>query len=297
MKLIYIVSTAVLVVYSTGICAQKKGPPVYFKVYGAYGFLSPGSFRGEPPKSATEDTTIFKAGKRGLGEGLRVGAGFGFILSDYINIGLDGEYLMGRTIETSAHAAFGKTNINTTSVYKFSLLSVIPNITFKAVSQPSYHIYFRLGVVIGIPLTMTEDYDYNSTTREGFNFDNFWTRSVTYKAKFELKTGVGYQAALGVQIKITDNLRGFGEISGYCLALNRIRFEETEKTRKVTSPQVVSPEPPDNSRNIVIYKEEGSTIAGAPQGPVNNKVTTWTRPQEPINMNAITAGIGIFYRF
>lgn len=293
MKLVYAISTAVLIVYAAEISAQNKSVPVYVKVYGSYGFLSPGSFKGEPPKSRSSlDTTIFRTGKTGFGEGIRVGAGFGFILNDYINAGLDVEYLKGKKLETTATETIGKQVVNSTSVFNHSLLSVIPNITFKAVSKPSYHIYTRLGIIIGVPLMMTEDYNFESFERTLIN-PNPWTLSIKYNAEYDLKTGFGYQAVLGAQIKITDNLRGLVEIAGYRLSLNRITFEEKEKVKTYISRLAQWPDPPDISRNIIQYKNEGSLISTSPQ----NNVYTFTRPQEPVNMNAITVNIGIFYRF
>jgi hypothetical protein len=287
-----------LQLFSVMIFAQENNSPMYIKVYGAYGFLSPGSFKGEPSRTKTSDTSFFRVSKKGMGEGIRVGAGFGIILNDYVNIGIDGEYLFGRTIKIPVSEAYETTTVNSTTTIDHRILSVIPNITFKAVSKPSFHIYNRLGLVVGIPISITQDYTYGYLSK--LPDGNYHSILTTYHAEYKLKTSVGYQASLGVQVKISDKLRGYFELSGYRLSLNRAKYEEINKSRSdAVGPIfiVIRPElHPDQSRNIIIYKSEGSANVDE-QGGVNHRVSTYTLPQDPININAITAGVGIFFRF
>jgi hypothetical protein len=285
---------------------------VYFKVYGAYGFLAPGSFKGNS-EIITNEPVRFNVSKTGMGAGIRGGAGMGFIVNRFINIGLDGEYLAGKktllhqdisSMESKANHASGYSLEGYRSI-QHQVLSIVPNIVFKAISKQNYYIYNRLGVVIGIPLNITENYfqHYNYVNPDTVNVTphTLLSRdaSITYNGKYILKPSVGYQFAIGAQFVISDRLRASFEIVAYSISLERDKYEDIgrlnieveRKKNEIQQPTVF-----DHSRYVYEYISSGATGTNT-KGVPFNYVTTVKYAQDPVIMNAITAGLGIAYRF
>lgn len=217
----------------------------YVKVYGFYGLLSPGGFSGQgvPPSTSstrssggitsrsTTKSSNFQV-EKAFGSGLRVGGGIGMVLNDFINIGIDGEYLLGNTATESytitSQSRTGNNPPTNTAVYEirkdysYRIVNIIPNITFKAVSKPQYYIYNRLGVCIGIPTQLS----YTDLLQVvGADI------SLEAATDFDKNIGFGYQAALGVQFRIGERLRGFAEI-----VVSSVQINVNSKT--LTSAQI-----------------------------------------------------------
>ncbi|MDJ1502996.1 hypothetical protein [Xanthocytophaga agilis] len=203
----------------------------YVKAYGFYGLLTPGGFSGQgvDPSSTysyssgngtttyTTKSSDYKVDKS-FGAGLRVGGGVGLVVNDFINIGIDGEYILGGTA-TESYTTTSEYRINssepTTSYiarvqknYDYTIVNIIPNITFKAVSKPEYYIYNRLGVCIGIPTKLS----YVNTSNFTYPDNPSARYEIEMTNELEKKVGFGYQAALGIQFRIVDQLRGFVEL-------------------------------------------------------------------------------------
>lgn len=289
---------------------EGSSSKIYAKIYGSYGLLTPGSFRGIS-NNDNNNVKVVKVQKLGMGGGIRAGFGAGVILNEYINIGIDGEYLKGNKINVKVDALEGF-SIKTLSLtnYEHEILSVIPNIVFKALSRQTYNIYNRLGVIVGIPLSVTEneDYQYQFTDSRTVN-GNLLQRdiSVEFNGEHKLKTSIGYQGALGIQMTLAEKLRGFFEVSVYGISFDRIKYADIKRVttqkdliaRTGTSVEEKN-YPPDNSRYIKYYKNSGVTNFSPPDertGAINNYEYSSTFPQAPINMNAITLGIGLAFRF
>ncbi len=258
---------------------QKKA---YFaKVYGAYGLFTPGSFK-PVSYSSVNSQTYFKVPKTGLGGGVRIGAGLGMVLNDFLNLGIDGEYHIGNKISSGGDYSGTNYTYNNNTSLEYTILSIIPNITFKAISQPKYYIYTRLGPLIGIPLKMdgvyTLRYDNNG------NVTDYYT-----KTKYELKTSLGYLAAIGVQVRISDAIRGFGEIGAYGLSFKRDRSVQTES---YTENPPGSNKTPQN-KTIQVYQSEGEYTTTTENAPDGTTTYTVTEVQDPVNVNAITISIGL----
>ena len=280
---------------------------IYMKIYGAYSLLTPGSFRGIS-NNDNNNINVVKVQKRGMGGGVRAGAGFGIIVNEFINIGIDGEYLMGNKINVKVNALEGS-SIKTQSVtnYEHRIVSVVPNLVFKAISKPTYYIYNRIGLIVGIPLsiTETEQYEYQfkdaSAVRGNISQRDI---SIRFNGKHYVKTTVGYQGALGVQMILSEKLRGFFELAVQAVSFDRVRYEDVQRLTNQTDILANVPAPvvrdPDYSRHIVKYAKTGVTnFAVTPDitGTKNNYVYTSTSPQAPMNMNAITLGAGLAFRF
>jgi hypothetical protein len=204
----------------------------YAKVYGFYGLLAPGGFRGQGIGAQNLDqrftgSTNNYTTKNSFGTGLRAGAGVGVVLNDFINVGIDGEYVLGNTATESYTRQNADTQDpqNYTLDYSYTIINIIPNITFKAVSKPEYYIYNRIGLVVGIP-TNLEFTSLIVENQAGNGFPQVYTEKRTFE--LEKKIGLGYQAALGIQFRISDNLRGFAEIvsSGLQIKTDAQTFKE-----------------------------------------------------------------------
>ncbi|WP_245859931.1 hypothetical protein [Spirosoma aerolatum] len=126
--------------------------PFYIKLYGFYGLLTPGSQVTTSYTSGQSGMTNtgFKNNATGLGAGPRAGIGVGVIVSEFINLGIDADMLFGSTLTTeNNYKGSNYTSTGTTST-TLRVLSITPNITFKALSRPAYYIYNRLGLVGGL---------------------------------------------------------------------------------------------------------------------------------------------------
>jgi len=98
----------------------------------------------------------------------------------------------------------------------FKLTSIIPNITFKALSKPGYLIYTRIGILITAQ-TKSSSIVYDSSDLI-INHPNPIVASNT-NTTYTYSVNVGVQAALGLQFHITGNLRGFVELVGNYLPI------------------------------------------------------------------------------
>lgn len=269
--------------------------------------LTPGSFRGIS-NNDNNDVNVVKVQKRGMGGGIRAGAGFGIILNEFINIGIDGEYLAGNKINVKVNALEGS-SIRTQSIttYEHQIVSVIPNVVFKAISRPTYYVYNRIGLIVGIPLSITEteqyEYQFKDATAVRGNISQR-DISIRFNGEHHIKTTIGYQGALGVQMILSEKLRGFFELAVHGVSFDRVRYEDVQRVTNQTDmlANVAAPavRDPDHSRYIVKYAKTGVTnFAITPDitGTKNNYVYTSTSPQAPMNMNAITVGVGLAFRF
>lgn len=311
MKVQHVYASIVGALLTLTVCAQpvtSTNSKVYVKVYGAYGFLAPGSFKGKADLYG--ETVRFHVAKLGMGGGIRTGIGFGIILNEFINVGLDGEYLIGNKInlkenitaqESEAYGAHAY-SLEASRTYGHEVVSFIPNIVFKAISKPSYYIYNRLGVVVGFPVNMTEDffqrYHFHNNSAGDYTVED---RAIVnnYKGKHTLKPAIGYQFSIGVQVVISEKIRGFLEGSAYNISFDRSRYEDIERLLiQVDKNKLENPQPTlfDHSRYNYRYINSGATGTNL-KGVPFNQLTTVTYAQDPVIMNAITVGAGLAYRF
>jgi hypothetical protein len=133
----------ILSMISAAVAQQNSNTGFYVKIYGGYGFLTPGSF-----KLTSTSGSSFSIGNTALGEGIHYGGGVGYVLNDLLNLGVDVDYLNGKKLSISSSYAGGLGTGVSNSAITYSILSIIPNVTFKAIAQPTYLIYTRIGIMI-----------------------------------------------------------------------------------------------------------------------------------------------------
>jgi hypothetical protein len=244
--------------------------PFYLKAYGFYGLLTPGvQIRYSESQSETGISFPFKTTTKGLGAGLHAGVGIGLITSDFINIGVDADMLFGSPIKITNSYDDGFYSYTNSSVTTLTVMSIIPNITFKALSRPSYYIYNRLGLMGGVVLDYKTVENALDVSSDGTSSSYDATSSYTKNS-----LALGYQVALGVQFRLSQSIRGFAEITAYNQSFKPRRLELTTSS----------------GFSATEFKDEG-TYVGA----------TATKPGEDLSfnvaMNSIGVGVGLVFRF
>lgn len=253
--------------------------PVYIKAYGFYNLLTPG---GELNYSYSQTQfttpTAFKITDKSLGAGPRAGIGLGYIVSDFINLGLDAEILFGTALKndnnffsgTSSNPVKYVNTINTT----LKVLSFIPNVTFKALSRPSYYIYNRLGLVGGVVLEYKQTTNQVETPTKGVVTTDLYTGEYTKNS-----LALGYQVALGIQFRLSQKLRAFAEAVAYNQSFKPQEIKGTYSS--TTSGKTTT------SSSTSLYKNEGDY----------NKTNPNEYPSFNVAINSVGLGAGLVLRF
>jgi hypothetical protein len=280
--------------------AQHGDSKIYVKIFGNYAFPTSASYRSSSYTSnfVNNDYSV-KTIKDGLGMGIRVGAGVGLVLNDFINIGLDAEDYLGPVIKSSDLYYYdnqaGLVTISNSNLdYQAKIIVVSPNITFKALSQPNFFIYNRLSIKVGVMTKVTEKSNsvYNERFVDDVNINPNPTDHITKsKQDFEYKGGLpaGFSAALGFQVKLTDKVRLFAEAEYMYLTYNPKKKVMTQWINNAGT--AVDLGALDKIQVETEYKKsytvkDGQTNTNAPN------------PQPTLHMpfSSIGLGIGLIYR-
>ena len=178
--------------------------------------------------NAPSKTTTYGSPTRGLGEGFRIGAGVSYILNDFINVGIDLDYFKS-TIYKDRDSTYTHTQIvgapngmdsytykqNVRTSYDATLLTLSPNITFKAISKPKWFLYNKLGAVITFRPNSTQKNLETISTKTGWqNYvrDSGSGKSTTYEWGIR-NPAFGFMAGVGAQFRLTQKIRAFGELN------------------------------------------------------------------------------------
>jgi hypothetical protein len=305
----------------------------YFKAWGGYGFLSPGSYRVQSSNAyviidqnnVPHDTTIQTESNKGIGIGFRAGGGIGYVVNDFLNIGIDFEFQRGKKLSNSFNHYTNDYNFDSTYDDMFyKALTLSPHVIFKALSRPGYFIYNKLGILLTLPYTL-----YTSGNSAYPNSQNWppvtmmdtlnsylFVYDNSYTGKYKISFGVGFNAALGVNARLTDNLRLFAEIFGNFSALSpsssqlinlqrtvEYGFRPDYNTNPVTYDSYTFPSALKKIVNTS-YIKNGATGSvdvndnSDPNDP-NILVSTYKAIDKKftVNMNSMGISFGIYYRF
>jgi hypothetical protein len=258
----------------------------YIKVYGGYGLLQPGSYKlySNSVNPTGNITGNVSESKQGLGSGIRLGGGIGVIASDFLNIGVDVEYLSGTDLksQSSYQSSTGYNTFINTSV-SYTSLSITPHVIFKALSKPDYLIYNKLGILLNLPMELNQTQ--HDTSYTASLPDQDYNEQMTGTYKFDLT--VGLNVALGVQYRLTDNIRAYGEIFANYIVLTPATYDQT----KIAT---VGKNPPGTDITHIQFIKSGQTSYSTTG---NTTTTVMSVNGSTFNMNAIGINIGIAYRF
>jgi len=219
---------------STVVFKLKKQPRFYLTVHGGYSVALGSTFKFYPDdvnsisvqmieNSAPSKNISYSATTKGLGEGARFGAGLSYIINDFINVGIDFDYL-STSISKNRDSTFYQVKKSEgidyryteryNITYKAKLLTISPNITFKAISRPRFFIYNKIGAILTFrPNSIqTENQDAKMRMAEqGFVKDSSSKNTKRYEWGIR-NPAFGFMGAIGMQVKITGRIRAYGEI-------------------------------------------------------------------------------------
>jgi hypothetical protein len=256
-----------------------KQSKFYVKVYGGYGLLTPGSFRLTNLTGVSGQTT-FEVLNPGLGAGIHFGGGIGIILSDFLNLGIDGDYLSGKELNATSTITVNPNFATRTTKITSSVLSIIPNITFKAISTESYYIYTRIGILIAVSTKSASSVLDSSYVQGNIPYPYNSTHANT---EYSYGVNAGVQVAVGIQFGITDNLRGFGELVGFYLPISPTSSTELSTQYSYNSPNTPPAVTPVQQTTNTNFSSSGTFPTNAPK-------TTY-------NVNYIGINVGLAYKF
>jgi hypothetical protein len=227
---------------------RAQGSRLFIRLIGGNAFWGPGSFTGV---NRTPDGK-FQTSKQHFGEGRRVGIGLGCVLGANLNLGINVMLHKGNklTLAESMENEFDTigiqykrtTNSDVTTSYTHTILNFIPTITFKTISTSNYYLYTRVGPIVALPLELNTsnraiyssraqnispqaEYDY--TNSQMTYYDGYYSKDATF----------GFQTALGVEVRITNNVRFFTELEASSLVLKPKRLVYTTYNYTSTTTQ------------------------------------------------------------
>jgi hypothetical protein len=202
-------SIFLLFLFAQQLFSQDKSPKISINIYGGYGFINPSgdyfTTTSDAHGSANNSTTAFTRTKEALGNGAHMGFGVSYALNNFISVGIDADYLTGKKNAPQNVPADTLTgSFNSTH----SVLSIIPNISFKLLGKGKYHLYNTIGIIEAVQTKF--DYTYSGQQGQVSTADNY---------KYHYGANTGLKDALGVQIDIAKNIQVFAELSGYFLSV------------------------------------------------------------------------------
>lgn len=170
---------------------------------------------GQTPAVKTKS----KSTTKGLGDGFRYGAGFSYILNDFINLGIDFDYFrstINRNRDSSYHSVSGTTeytfNQHSKISYDATLLTLSPAITFKAISKPKFYIYNKVGAVITFRPNSIQKNESNATMNSSNPSADSASAAYTRYEWGIKKPALGFMGSVGCQFRLTESIRAFGEV-------------------------------------------------------------------------------------
>jgi hypothetical protein len=271
--------------------AQEKEPSYYLKIYGGYGLFTPGSstfsvnsFTGVQSGS----TGSYSNTNHGLGAGFNYGFGVEKTSGKFFSFGIDLNYLSGKAItskyEVTPPASSGLSQVLYEGTASHSVLSVIPNVSFKVYQQANYYIYTRLGIIAAIKTKyqFAESYFFSSTQNQSENEN--------YNQIYKYGLNTGLNAAAGIRFKIYGPLKGTIEVSDNFLAVS-------PKSSTANAYAVSGNESASYSYSTTYNKSNTGSWTSATETNNNGNATTYntteTQPSITQHINNIILTFGI----
>ncbi len=221
---------------TTGTIINLKNEPRFFiNIHGGYALALGSTFKFYPDDVIAVDErvvnntstkkTIYQAPQKGLGEGFRIGAGISYIVNDFINVGVDFDYFSSTISKTRDSSYYLSQSIGSIGAeysykekYKISydatILTITPNVMFKAISRPNWFIYNKVGIIATFRPNSLQKESTDQAFRAGW-MDNYRdsSSSVTKSYDWTIKNpSLGFMGGIGGQVRLSEQLRFFTEI-------------------------------------------------------------------------------------
>lgn len=313
---------------------------LFIKFYGGYGLFTPGSYSVSSvnsigwtnPDGVGHDSTVKTQAKRGIGSGSRFGFGIGLVKNDFLNIGLDVEYQHQNSLKNSLNTLVDDVNYSTaTDEISYTAITLTPQVTFKALAKPKFFIYNKLGILLTLPFTLSTsgNSDKSSVTKlphssvstqTGFYQDALLTISdkanSAYDTKYKMSLGIGLNVAFGINFRINNKLRSFGEIFGNYSALTPASSKSHSYNKQNFMIAIDTTnfhfEDPDKNINTISnqtkYTKRGAITFGSYESEdlgvdsegyqqYKTSATGGTSHKYTINMAVLGINVGFIYRF
>jgi hypothetical protein len=312
---------------------------IYAKLYAGDGILTPGSYSVESSNSVNwtnppgygQDTSARTQAAKGIGGSLRLGGGLGYVLNDFVNIGIDVEYQKGTKLRNSLNTFIDAINFDSAyDAMSYRAITLTPHIIFKALSRPGYFIYNKIGVLLTLPFTLhtsgissrasTTSYPNSFTYHDGVFYPNS-TFSISdksnsnYDNKDKISLGIGLNVAFGINVRVNNKFRAFGEIFGIYTALSPASSTSSNYSKSSTIISIDTTnfhlETPyrdisysttyttfQNNGPVAITSSSSADLGNTNDGYHESSSTTSGRSHKyNFNMAALGINVGITYRF
>jgi hypothetical protein len=295
----FLLFLGLIILLESSASAQVSDSKIYTKIYGSYGIPLASSYRPSNYTTTMQGGNFsYSSVKTGLGKGLKAGVGVGMVVNDFINLGVDIEKYWGRDIKSNSfiYQVNNSKDISISSTdidFKADMISILPNITFKAISQPSFFIYNRLGLRAGIinKLEETHVVTVNNRYVEGGDTqvkDHISVETLEYK--YEGGLPLGFLASLGFQAKMSDKVRFFTEVEFSHTVYN-------PKKRRITR----WTDSGGNDRPLDTFDESMLAIEYVKSFEVKEGVEEYDQPKKETTLripySSIDLAIGLIYKF
>jgi hypothetical protein len=273
--------------------SQPTDSKLFVKAYANYGFSLASSFKVSP-YSATyfEGGYTQKTNNKGLGKGPSIGIGIGYIVNDFLTIGLDLDKYSGsiKSTETSSSNGGGTIN-NSTLTMESDMFVLTPNVTFKAIAQPKFFVYNRIGIAVGIANKLTQKARYEFIDEPNNQFSYTATEH-----EYEGGKPLGFRSALGIQFKLSDKIRAYSEVQ-----FSHITYSPKKRVMKggeILEATQTKPQPIKLEDLKTIYKdtEYVDEITRKWSDPTNNDAPA-QETKFRIPFTSLSLGVGLVYRF
>jgi hypothetical protein len=310
---------------------------LFFKASVGYGFMTPGSYRtswGERHFTRHPDNTVsaedVNKESKAIGRGFRIGGGLGYILNDFMHVGLDFEYQCEVEISNHYHGRLDDYNYDSTDQRVwYKGVTLTPYVLFKAVTKPKYFVYARLGVLITLPGKFHSDIHramgltnlFPPRPQDSATSSFFGVHSDDGE-KITLAKGVGINFGFGVNFKISDHTRLFGEFMGNFATLrsssgiedggykqNQVSYSPVYDY-STDPPTFVKYEPVSQSSSSYYHFDrkhrnnygpgDGPNLqwlTGPPPDYAQIRIESGTIQSFDFNINVVSFNIGFTYRF
>jgi opacity protein-like surface antigen len=226
----------------------------------------------------TSSSDNYEIKSMGLGGGFNAGLAVGYMLSDNIGLELGVNYFFGLNKKIHYSDTYGNTTDEVDVKMSGSMLQLVPALVITP-NLEKLNPYARLGMIVGILPSVVEKVNATYTTGNPTKA----TTEEVYKEKNSGGVAMGFTAAVGATLKLSEKFDFFGE-----LMFNGITYAPTKG--KVKEWTVDGADQLPNATTKMKeweYVKKYDDDENIPDGSKNK------RPKESVNFSNVELNIGI----